>query len=149
MAARPDDDGQNPKTLPTARRILDIASGYEPALILEAAIVEVVPSKVALNALGYAPFGIGLTVNAVRMVANDTSTCAMEARIRDASTKEIVATVADREAQQLAVVSVRGLTWYSNAETIITQWSQQLVQVANRKPGETVKDVDTFTLKPW
>ena len=35
MADRP---GRNPKTLPTARRILDIASGYEPALILEAAV---------------------------------------------------------------------------------------------------------------
>jgi hypothetical protein len=113
------------------------------------AIIEVVPSKVALNALGYAPFGIGLTVNAVRMVAKDTSTCACEVRIRDASTNEVVAMMADREAQQLAVVSVRGLTWYSNAETIITQWAEQLVQVANRKPGNSVKDVDAFTLKPW
>jgi hypothetical protein len=130
-------------------QVLDAPTTDPDALIIEVAIIEVVPSKVALNALGYAPFGIGLTVNAVRMVAKDTSTCAFEARIRDASTREIVATVADREAQQLAVVSVRGLTWYSNAETIITQWSEQFVQIANRKPGETVKDVDTFTLKPW
>ncbi|MDB5318535.1 MAG: aziB2 [Phycisphaerales bacterium] len=36
MADRP--DGQRAKSLPTARRVLDIASGYEPALILESAV---------------------------------------------------------------------------------------------------------------
>jgi hypothetical protein len=130
-------------------QVLDAPTADPDALIVEIAIIEVVPSKVALNALGYAPFGIGLTINAVRMVAKDTSTCAFEGRVRDAATKDIVATMADREAQQLALVSVRGLTWYSNAETIITQWSKQFVEVANRKPGETVKGTDAFTLKPW
>jgi hypothetical protein len=130
-------------------QVLDAPTTDPDALVIEMAIIEVVPSKVALNALGYAPFGIGMTINAVRMVADDTSTCAFEARIRIASTKEIVATCADREAQQLAIVTVRGLTWYSNAETIIGQWAVQFVEIANRKPGETVKETDVFTLKPW
>lgn len=56
---------------------------------------------------------------------------------------------ADRESQQYAPIPVRGLTWYSHAETIITDWSRQFVQIANRKPGEKVKDTDPFTLKPW
>jgi hypothetical protein len=115
---------------------------------VEVAIVEVVPSKVVLNALGYAPFGIGLAINAVRAIADDTSTCAFEARIRDASTPELVATMADREAQQLAIVTVRGLTWYGNAEAIITQWSKQFAEIANRKPGEAVQETSVFTLKP-
>jgi hypothetical protein len=130
-------------------QVLDEPTHDKDALILEAAIIEVVPSKVALNALGYAPFGIGTTVNAVRMIAKDTSTCACEMRVSDAGTNETVAMMADREAQQFAVASVRGFTWYSNAETIITQWAGQLVQLMNRKPGENVKDVDAFTLKPW
>ena len=46
-------------------------------------------------------------------------------------------------------MSVRGLTWYSHAEATISQWANQLVAIANRKPGETVKDTDVFTLKPW
>jgi len=130
-------------------QILDNPTKDKDALIIEIALIEVVPSKVALNALGMAPFGIGLTVNVVRKIAKDTSTCAFEARIRDAATGEVVATMADREAQQLSVVSVRGLTWYSNAETIIKQWADQFVKIANRKPGETVEDVKGFTLKPW
>ncbi len=57
--------------------------------------------------------------------------------------------VADREAEQLAIVSVRGMTWYSHAKTMIDQWARQFVQVANRKPGEKVEDTEAFTLKPW
>lgn len=129
--------------------VLDAPTTDKDALVVEVALIEVVPSKVALNALGYAPFGVGMAINAVRAVAKDTSTCAIEARFRDASTGEIVATMADREAQQFAPVSVRGLTWYSNAETIIKQWADQFVKVANRKPDETVEDVQAFTLKPW
>ena len=129
--------------------VLDSPAKTPDTLTVEIALIEVVPSKVALNALGYAPFGVGLAINTVRAIEKDVSTCAFEGRIRDAATGEIVATMADREAQQYAPVSVRGLTWYSNAETIITQWADQFVKVANRKPGETVKDVDAFTLKPW
>lgn len=130
-------------------QVLDAPTTGADALIVEIALIEVVPSKVTLNALGMAPFGIGMAISAVRAVAKDTSTCAFEGRIRIAATGEIVATMADREAQQFAPVSVRGLTWYSNAETIITQWAEQFVKIANRKPGETVKDVEAFTLKPW
>jgi hypothetical protein len=130
-------------------QVLDAPTTDPDALVVELAIIEVVPSKVVLNALGFVPFGVGMTLNAVRFIAKDTSTCAFEGRIRVASTREIVAKLADREAQQMAIVSVRGLTWYSSAKTIITQWSGQFVEIANRKPGETVKDTEVFTLKPW
>jgi hypothetical protein len=118
-------------------------------LVLEMALTEVVPSKVVLNALGYAPFFIGLGITAVRAVAQDVSSVAMEARVRDAGSGEVVAMIADREQEQMAVVSVRGLTWYSHAETIVRHWAGQCVQFANRKPGETIKDTDPFTLQPW
>ena len=129
--------------------VLDHSSGDRGALILEVALTEVVPSKVVLNALGYAPFGIGLTISAIRGIAEDRSTVAFEARIRDAATQEIVVVAADREAEQTAVVSTKGLTWYSHAYGIIDTWAKQFVQVANRKPGEVIEDTKPFTLKPW
>jgi hypothetical protein len=113
------------------------------------ALTEVVPSKVVLNALGYAPFGIGLAIKAVRGIAQDVSTVAFEARLHQASTREVVAMMADREAEQKALVSVQGLTWYSHTHSIIDAWADQFVKVANRKPGETVEDTKQFTLKPW
>lgn len=119
------------------------------ALVVEMAIIEVVPSKVVLNALGYAPFFIGTGITLIRAAAKDVSTVAFEAKFRDAASGEPVALFADREAEQVAVVSVRGLTWYSHAQVIVSQWSGQFVQLMSQKPGEAIKDTDPFTLQPW
>lgn len=130
--------------------VLDAPNQDPDTVILEIALVEVVPSKIVLNALGYTPvFFIGTGINIVRTIAQDVSTVAMEARFRDAATGETIIMMADREAQQMAVVSVRGLTWYSHAQAIISQWASQFVALANAKPGELVKDSDPFTLQPW
>ncbi|MGH7176699.1 MAG: DUF3313 family protein [Tepidisphaeraceae bacterium] len=118
-------------------------------LIFEFALVEVVPSKVVLNALGFAPYFVGLGLSVFRAAGHDVSSAAFEARIRDAGTNLVVAMLADREQEQTAAVSVRGLTWYSHAETIVRQWSSQFVRLANRKPGEQIRDTDPFTLQPW
>lgn len=130
-------------------QVLSAPSHDPDTVTLEMALTEVVPSKVVLNALGYAPFGIGITLTAVRFIAKDQSSAAFEARVIDGATGEVIGLAADREAKQFAPVSVRGLTWYSHAKTIIDQWSLQFVQIANRKPGEKIKATDPFTLKPW
>jgi len=130
-------------------QVLDAPTTDPDALVFEMAITQIVPSKVALNVLEYAPFWVGTGISAVRAVGGDQSSAAFEARLRVASTHEIVATYADREAQQFAPVSVRGLTWYSHARAILDLWSKKFVEVANHKPGERVKPIDTFTLKPW
>jgi hypothetical protein len=130
-------------------QVLDAPTTDPDALVFELAITQIVPSKVVLNVLEYAPFWIGTGISAVRAVGGDQSSAAFEARLRVASTHEIVAMSADREVQQFAPVSVRGLTWYSHAKAILDLWSKKFVEVANRKPGERVKAIDTFTLKPW
>jgi hypothetical protein len=130
-------------------QVIDAPSNEGDTLAVEVAITEVVPSKVVLNALGYAPFGVGIAITAVRFVAKDQSSAAFEARVRDGASGEVIAMAADRESEQFAPISVRGLTWYSHAKTIIDHWARQGVLVANRKPGETVKPADTFTLQPW
>lgn len=129
--------------------VIDSPAKDAETLTLEIALVEVVPSKVVLNALGYAPFFIGTGITAVRAIAQDSSTAAFEARFRDAGTGETVMMFADREAEQMAVVTVRGLTWYSHLQSIASQWASQFVAVMNQKPGEVIKDSDTFTVQPW
>lgn len=129
--------------------VVDDPSTNPKTLIFEFALVEVVPSKVTLNALGFAPFFVGTGLTIFRAVGSDVSSAAFEAKILDAGTNQVVVMLADREQQQTAPFSVRGLTWYSHAETIIRQWSTQFVQLAERKPGEKIKDSDPFTLQPW
>jgi len=119
------------------------------ALIFEMALVELVPSKVSLNALGYAPFGIGLAVSGTRTVAGDKSTAAFEARVQDAATEEIILLAADREQEDFALIDLRGFKWYTHIHAIIDSWSKQWVRVLEQKPGERIKDTDTFRLLPW
>ena len=130
-------------------KVLDTAPTDSGALICEVALIEVVPSKVVLNVLGYAPFFIGTGITVVRTVANDKSSVAFEGRTRDAATGQVVMLAADRETEQFAPVNVRGLTWYSDAEGIIDVWSKQFVQILNAKPGEKVEGSPTFRLLPW
>jgi hypothetical protein len=112
-------------------------------------LIEVVPSNVVLNVLGYAPFGIGLGLNALRTIGNDKSSVAFEARVRDAWTGQIVMLAGDREAEQMAPADLRALTSYSHAHGVIKDWSKQFVMVILAKPGEKVKDTAGFRLLPW
>lgn len=130
-------------------QVIDSPTQDPHALVFEVALIEVVPSKVLLNALGYAPFFVGTGITVVRTIANDKSSAAFEARTRDASTNQVVMLAADREAEQFAIVDLRGLTWYSDAEGIIDVWSRQFVLVANQKPGEKIEGAPTFRLLPW
>jgi len=130
-------------------KVIDKPTRDPNALVCEVALVELVPSKVVLNALGYAPFYVGTGITVVRTVANDKSTIAFEARTRDAATGEIIMLAADREAEQYAPLDVRGLTWYGDAYGIIDDWSKQYVLIVNAKPGQKVEGSSTFRLMPW
>jgi hypothetical protein len=121
-------------------------------LIAEFALVEVVPNKVVLDALGYAAgpvVGAAGTAAANVQTATTHSTVAFEARMKDGATNDVVAMFADREAEKFSIVNVKDLTWYAHAKSIIREWADQFVQIANKQPGEIVKDSAPFDLKPW
>ena len=56
---------------------------------------------------------------------------------------------ADREIGPMRVVDFRSMTWYGNAREIVTQWSGQLVELANTPRDVQVKHSAYFTLSPW
>jgi len=107
-------------------------------LILEMALVELVPTKVWLNAVG--------TVFALSV---DYGSVAMEARVRDGATGKIIATFADREHGKSSLISIANLTWYSHARHIIDDWAKQIVEVIKTGGSENVADSPAFTLQPW
>jgi hypothetical protein len=122
----------------------------ESSLTLEMALTELVPSHVLLDAIKIGgPYGSGVAVAVLERGTEAQSTVAFESRIRDTSTGQTIAMVADREYATVRLIDLRGLTWYGNAEQIITTWSQQFVDVANRRPGEIIKPASTFSLMPW
>lgn len=113
--------------------------------VLEMALIEVIPSKAVLHAIGWLPpIGTGAMMSYL-----NPRTVAFEARIRDGATGEVIATFADREQQPAGPLDVTRLTWYGPAEGIIEGWSSQFVALANRAPGEVVEDSGMYTLRPW
>lgn len=131
-------------------RLRVVSAPERGSLTLELALTELVPSKVLLNAIKIAgPYGSGLAAAVAERGAEAQSAVAFEARIKDSSTGETLAMAADKEYAVTRPLDLKGFTWYGNVEDIITTWSNQFVQVANRRPGEIVKPASTFSLKPW
>jgi hypothetical protein len=120
------------------------------SLTLELALTEMVPSNVLLDAIKIGgPYGSGVAAMALERGTHAQSTVAFEGRVKDSNTGETLAMFADREYAVARIIDLKGLTWYGNAEDIITNWANQCVEIANRRPGEIIKPVSTFSLMPW
>ena len=120
------------------------------SLIFELALVDVVPNKATLGALGLAATIVAAPVGAA-IAAKETAkgSVAIEGRIRDGATGKVVGKWADREKGKFGPINLRRATWYGEIDKIVQEWADQWVKIANAKPGEKVKDTRTFTLAPW
>ncbi|UCE86655.1 MAG: DUF3313 domain-containing protein [Deltaproteobacteria bacterium] len=111
-------------------------------LILEMAIVEVTPNDATLGALG-------LVLPPLRR-AGEKGSVAMEGRIRDGETQEILGMFADREEARQRVLDPKAVTWWGHSEAIIDVWAKELVKLINTPPDFTVQEESpSFSLQPW
>ena len=116
-------------------------------LVIELALVELVPSKAywnaAATAAGFAVPGAGFLSIAGR------GSIAIEGRARDGATKSVIATFKDRRADKTAPVDLGKYTWYHGAEANITDWAAEFAEFLNTPPSHVVKRAKSITLKPW
>lgn len=121
-------------------------------LILELALVEVVPNKsfIALGALAAmaAPPAISVPLGTFAS-RTEHGYVAMEGRVRDGASGEIVAMFADRETAKTRVLDLQSVLWYGHAYEIFDEWAEQLVAVANRPEEPGLPDPTPFTMTPW
>ena len=123
------------------------------ALILELALTQVVPSKAALNAIGYVTWiptmvaAAGSTITQSQDMGKGV--VAIEGRIRHGGTGEIIGMFQDRQNPPVAIVDLKAVSWWAPAKQIIDNWSNELVAVANRPPGGIVKPAPSFQLLVW
>jgi hypothetical protein len=122
-------------------------------LILETALTQVVPSKAALNAIGYVTFVPAVIAVAGPAVTdsqdNGKGVVAMEGRIRHGGNGEVIGMFQDRQNPPTALVDLKAVTWWAPAQKIVDDWGAQLVAVANRPPGVIVKPAPAFQLLVW
>ncbi len=118
--------------------------------VLELAIVELVPSKAVLGALGLAaPFARAPLVAVGSKVGGSGTCVAIEGRLRDSFTRETLMMFADREEPPFRIINAKAVTWYGDAKDSIEAWANQLVELANTPKDVEVKDASNFTLNPW
>lgn len=108
-------------------------------LVLELAIIELIPTDAWINAASFV--GLQMTFSKGSM--------AIEGRIRDAESGDIVGAFADREQGKQAIITTKDFTWYSHADAMMKDWAKQLVEVLNSDEGEHIKDSPWFTLNPF
>jgi hypothetical protein len=108
------------------------------SLIIELAIVEVVPTKTWLNVIGYAAIG-GIS----------EGTTAFEGRLKDGKNQELIGEMKDREFGQMSLLNISDFSWCRHSEHTIKIWSRDLVKMCYRSPGKTISSMATFTLRPW
>jgi hypothetical protein len=131
--------------------VVDVAGPN--TLILELALVQVVPSRVVLNAIGcvsFVPAAVGTAAGAATKSQDvGKGVVAIEGRARDGRTGEIIGMFADCEHPKSAILDLKALNCWAPAKVIIDEWSQQSVAVANKPPGAVVKDSPAFELLVW
>jgi hypothetical protein len=127
-------------------------------LILEMAIVQLVPSKSELQALGLVPVGYFGLISEGVMVGGSLLThsedqgkgvIAIEARTRDGSSGEIVSMFADREHPPTALLDIKALFWWESAKPICDGWARQFVELANHPKGGKIREIPNFQLLVW
>jgi hypothetical protein len=86
---------------------------------------------------------------AVEAGARKSGAVPFEARMVDSGSAAVLAMAADCEEDQVAPLNLRAFTWYSVAHGIIDDRAKQFVDIANKGPGQIVKEMSPFTLMPW
>lgn len=137
-----------------ADKRLSLASKPGPkTLILELALVKVVPGKPIIGAIGnlsnLTPFGLILMPAKVGAKASTDSpmqaSVAIEGIVRDSQTKKVIGMFADREKEKAAIFNFNDFRAYSNLKQIVDEWAMQFVEAMNRKPGDPkIKDSKVF-----
>jgi Protein of unknown function (DUF3313) len=82
-------------------------------------------------------------------VAAGKSSVAIEGRVRDSVSGDVLMMFADREEPPQRIIDLKSVTWWEHAKESIDLWAKQMVKPANTPPTEKVKDEAFFTLRPW
>jgi hypothetical protein len=122
-------------------------------LILEMAIVQVVPSKSVLQAASYAswiPTAVMVGASAVtRSEDQGKGVIAIEARTRDGATGEVSGMFADREHPPTAIVDLKALLWWEPAKPICDGWARQFMATQTYPRGKKIDQFPNFQLLVW
>lgn len=129
-----------------------VSSSGPRTVVLELAIVELVPSKATLGALRLAAPALGpagIVVGGGAAAAGGRPSVAIEGRLKDGVTGETLFMFADRKEAQMRIIDLKAVTWWGHAKDIINDWARECVELTKTPKDYQVKERGFFTLKPW
>ena len=115
--------------------------------VVELALVEVVPTNAALNAIGTAAGLFVPGTGAVRLAA--TGSIAIEGIVRDGSTNKSLLEFKDRETDKNSPFSLKDYQEYAYIRQSIDEWAAQFAELTATPLDHTVEDSAPFTLNPF
>jgi len=131
---------------PLKRYQLADAPGSD-TIVIELAIVELVPTRAFFNAIETVAGFIIPPVSLLTLL--NAGHVAMEAKMLDGSSKKIIALLADKEKDQGALIDIAGMTWWGHSRLIIDNWSKQYVKIMTNDQYKHLRDRSPFTLFTW
>jgi hypothetical protein len=123
-------------------------------LVLETALVQVVPSRTVVGVIGcVSPATVAVVGTAAGAMSKSQDigkgVVAIEGRFRDGRTREIVGMFADCEHPKYAFLDFKAINWWAPAKIIIDDWGKQLVEVLSNPRGTAIKGSPAFKLLVW
>lgn len=129
-----------------------VSSAGPRTVMLEMAIVELVPSKATMGALRLAAPALGpagIAVGGGATAAGGRPSVAIEGRLKDGVTGDTIFMFADRKEAQMRIIDLKAVTWWGHAKDIIKDWANECVELVKTPKDYQVKERGFFTLSPW
>lgn len=118
------------------------------SLTLEIAVIELNPTSPGGNAVKTAAkFVVGPLAGLGGIFTKGN--IAIEGKIRNSTTQELIFQFADNEADKMTLYTLRDFQPYGHAAVAIKEWAAQLEEFSRTVPDHRVEESQFFTLKPW
>lgn len=121
-----------------------VANGKGPrVLTLELALIEMNPTNVVGNAARYGAPGGSVLAPATK------GNIAIEGKVRDSVSGELLYEFADNEQDKFAVVTLRDMSSYGHARVAIKEWGKQFAEIVGTPGSHKVEDSSPVTINPF
>ena len=118
------------------------------SVTLEMAIVELNPTSPTGNVVKTAAkFFVGPLAGLGGIFTKGN--IAIEGKVRNSATKELIFQFADNEADKITLYTLRDYKPYGHATVAMDEWAAQFEEFTRTMPNHRVAESKFFTLKPW
>lgn len=125
-----------------------VRSGGPRTLTLELALVELNPSNAAGNVI---KTGADVFVPGAGLVGSafTRGSVAIEGKLRNGETGEVLYEFADREQDKTSLISFRDYSPYAHSRAAVNDWAREIEQISRTPRNQKIRGASRVTLNPF